>query len=216
MSDKNVPAGANELRAEVGRPRREQGGTVEPPAGTTNGARRVKPEAREGADTVKQPAMPAKKAATGMVSGDASKAGEKPGEAGAVAEKVGVAAEQAREKAAVAAAQVSDKATQVGQKAGAVAGQVSEKATQVGQKAGAVAGQVSEKATVIAGQVGDRAGVVATQVGVTVLEAVEGLPEPVQQRVEQGVRQARQHPAVVAAGAAAVALLLWKLLRRGR
>ncbi|SES14841.1 hypothetical protein SAMN05216188_12357 [Lentzea xinjiangensis] len=104
---------------------------------------------------------------------------------------------------------VAEKASAARQKATAVAGQVSEKATviaeQVGQKAGAVAGQVSEKA-----------GVVATQVGVTAIEAVEALPEPVQQRVEQGVHQARRHPAVVAAGAAAVVLLLWKVLRRGR
>jgi hypothetical protein len=38
----------------------------------------------------------------------------------------------------------------------------------------------------------------------------------VQERVEQGVRQARRHPAAVAAGVAAVVLVLWKLLRRGR
>ncbi|MEU7481922.1 hypothetical protein AB0A63_38535 [Lentzea sp. NPDC042327] len=126
------------------------------------------------------------------------------------------AAEQAgavREKATAVAAQVSEKATviagQVGEKAGAVAEQVS-------GKAGAVAEQVSGKASAVAGQVGEKVGVVTTQVGVTAIEAVEALPEPVRQRVEQGVRQARQHPAVVAAGAAALVLVLWKLLRRGR
>ncbi|WP_330276078.1 hypothetical protein OG205_10925 [Lentzea sp. NBC_00516] len=209
MSNKNVPVNADEPRAEVEQTRRGLGDTVETLAHKENVRGRVEGEAHEGANTVKQTAARAKKPAAGKpadAAGSAvSKAGQTTDEAGAAAgiaaEKAGVKAEQdgaAREKATVVAAQLS------------------EKATQAGQKAGAVADQLSEKATVVAGQVGEKAGVMATQVGVAAVQAVEALPEPVQQRVEQGIRQARQHPALVAVGAAAGVLLLWKLLRRGR
>ncbi|WP_329791216.1 hypothetical protein V1227_04670 [Lentzea sp. DG1S-22] len=213
MSDKNVPADAGELRAGTAQTRRELGDSAEAPAPRRNVPGPVEPGVQAGA-APKQNGTWAGKPATATAektTGAAGKAEEKPDESGA-AEAAGAA----REKVIAAAAQVSEKATQAGQKAGAVAGQVGEKATQAGQKAGAVAGQVGEKATAIAGQLGEKADVVATQVGVTALEAVDALPEPVRQRVEQGVRQARQHPAVVAAGVAATVLLLWKLLRRGR
>ncbi|KOV82434.1 hypothetical protein [Nocardia sp. NRRL S-836] len=202
MSDKNVPGDAAELRAEARQTRREHSDTVDVLAHEAKVPGPVEHKAREGVDAVKQTARQAKgAAATGAAGNAVSKAGEKANEtraAGVVAEKAGVVAEQVdavREKATAVTAQVSEKAS---------------------QKAGAVAEKVSEKATVIAGQVSEKAGVMATQVGVTAIGAVEALPEPVQQRVEQGVRQARQHPAVVAAGAAALVLLLWKLLRKGR
>lgn len=205
MNNKNVPVNADEPRAGVEQTRRGLGDTVETQAHKENVPGRVEGEAHEGANTVKQTAARAKKPAAGKPADAVSKVGQTIDEAGAAAgiaaEKAGVTAEQdgaAREKATVVAAQLS------------------EKATQAGQKAGAVADQLSEKATVVAGQVGEKAGVMATQVGVAAVQAVEALPEPVQQRVEQGIRQARQHPALVAVGAAAGVLLLWKLLRRGR
>ncbi|MCG8925017.1 hypothetical protein [Lentzea sp. CC55] len=211
MSDKNVPADAGELRAETAQTRRELGDSAPAPRRNVPGP--VEPGVRAGAAPAQngtragKPATATAEKATGA----AGEAGEKPDEPGA-AEAAGAA----REKVTAAAAQMSEKATQAGQKAGVIAGQVGEKAAQAGQKAGVVAGQVGEKATAIAGQLGQKADVVATQVGVTALEAVDALPEPVRQRVEQGVRQARQHPAVVAAGVAAAVLLLWKLVRRGR
>ena len=220
MSDKNVPADAGELRAETAQTRWELGDSAPVPAPQRNVPGPVKPGVQAGAEPKQNDTRAGKPApaAAGPATGAAGKTGEKPDQP-AAAEATGVA----REKVTAAAAQAGEKATQVGQKASAVAGQVTaaaaqvgEKATQAGQKAGAVAGQVGEKATAIAGQLGEKADVVATQVGVTALEAVDALPEPVRQRVEQGVRQARQHPAVVAAGVAAAVLLLWKLLRRGR
>ncbi|SDO48332.1 hypothetical protein [Lentzea jiangxiensis] len=213
MSDKNVPADAGELRAETAQTRWELGDSAPVPAPQRNVPGPVKPGVQAGAEPKQNDTRAGKPApaAAGPATGAAGKTGEKPDQP-AAAEATGVA----REKVTAAAAQAGEKATQVGQKASAVAGQVTAAAAQVGGKAGAVAGQVGEKATAIAGQLGEKADVVATQVGVTALEAVDALPEPVRQRVEQGVRQARQHPAVVAAGVATAVLLLWKLLRRGR
>ncbi|MCX2952784.1 hypothetical protein [Lentzea sp. NEAU-D7] len=164
-------------------------GTHEGPGKAQQTAARVAKAKAAAADEVKQ-----------ATAHTANKAGEKIGKestAGVAAEKAGVEAKQTdavREQAAAVAAQVGDKATELG------------------QKAVAVAERVNQKASVIAGQVSEKVGVAGTQVGVKTIEAVEALPEPVQ----QGVRQARRHPAAVAVGAAAVLLVLWKLLRRGR
>ncbi|HEX7305653.1 hypothetical protein [Lentzea sp.] len=218
MSDQNVPAGAEQPHAESARAQREPAGTALSRTGRANGPKRVRTAEREEADTTQQAGTQSEKAPVeqaekvpAVQTGNASaeQAGKAP------AEQAGAA----REKATAVTAQLGEKATEVGQKAGAAAAQAGQKAGEVagrvGEKAGAVAGQVGEKAAGITGEAGEKAGFVATKVGVTVIEAVEALPEPVRQRVDQGVRQVRQHPALVAAGVAAIALLLWNL-RRGR
>lgn len=128
-----------------------------------------------------------------------------------------------KEKAHEGVEQVKETATRANAAVSAVAGKtttaISHAADKAGEqvgKAGAVATQVGEKAGAVATQVGHKASEVAGQVGEKAAHAVEALPPPVQQRVERGVRQARRHPGAVTAGAVAVVLLLWRLLRGRR
>jgi hypothetical protein len=83
--------------------------------------------------------------------------------------------------------------------------QVKETATRANAAVSAAAGKTTAAVSHAAEEVGHKAA-----------HAVESLPPPVQQRLEQGVQQVRRHPGAVAAVAAAVLMLLWRMMRRGR
>jgi Fe2+ transport system protein B len=119
-------------------------------------------------------------------------------------EKAAETAQQAKAKAAEAAAHVGEKAAGTAQQVKAKA------ATVTAQAVEAIPPQVKVKADEARAKASEAASHVAEaippQVKAKAARAVDALPEPV-------ARRTRQHPAVTAGIVAAVLFLLWKLTR---
>ncbi|MBB5959377.1 preprotein translocase subunit SecF [Saccharothrix tamanrassetensis] len=87
--------------------------------------------------------------------------------------------------------------------------QVKEQAAAVAERVNTAALVAAEKAQETAAKAQQTAAKVSSQVSDRASHAVDALPPPVADQV-------RRHPAAIAVGAAALVVLLWKLLRGGR